>query len=146
MTDKNKKVAEADLLMQLGKYKEAHILYGTALYERLPTDEDRYCRLRRGVCSRLVALERLEKVGAEGFIRRRYLTEAARWLAKSEANLDSALESATGEDRGKILLEQAATELAIVRFMEMWGGGNTDRRLANAERLSGEAAEILSLR
>ena len=71
-----------------------------------------------------------------------YLDQAARWLAKSEANLNSAFDESPESDLGNIRLEQARTEEAIARFMEMCGG-NPERRLSVARTYREEGLELL---
>lgn len=68
---------------------------------------------------------------------------AANWLAKSEANLDSAFDESPEQDLGAIRVEQARTEEAIARFMEM-SGGNPTRRLSNARRYREDSVELLA--
>ena len=75
--------------------------------------------------------------------RQDYLDQAARWLAKSEANLDSAFDESPELQLGHIRLEQARTEEAIARFMEM-SGGNPARRLSAARTFHEESLELLA--
>ena len=128
MTGPDELIALADDDYGHSRFKEAHIKYGQAFDGEA---RDNYCRRMRGICSRRVAEERLRKAEEQPASRQAFLQQAARWLAKAEANLDSALEEADGDERAAIRLEQARTEEAIARFMEM-SGRNPERRLALA--------------
>jgi len=109
--------AEADY--HNGLFKEAHI----------------------GVCSRLVGEQRLRMAAEQPDQSVVFLNQAAKWLAKSEANLDSALEVAPPSERGAIRLEQARTEETIARFMEL-SGGDPQRRLSAARAHREEGLEL----
>ncbi len=128
MTEPEQLIALADDDYCHSRFKEAHIKYGQALDGG---SRDNYCRQMRGMCSRRVAEERLRKAEAQPDRRQAFLQQAARWLAKAEANLESALEDAGDEERVAIRVEQARTEEAIARFMEMCGK-DPGRRLALA--------------
>ena len=123
-----------------GRFKEAHIRYGQAVAAGGGRDD--YCRHMRGICSRHVAEQRLQKAVDQPDQRRPFLNQAARWLAKSEANLDSAFHESPEHHKGNIRLEQAQTEELMARFMEMTGG-NPDRRLECARRYRSEGLELL---
>lgn len=123
-----------------GRFKEAHILYGNAVATGGGRDD--YCRHMRGICSRRVAEQRLRKAVECPEKRRPFLDQAARWLAKSEANLDSAYHESPEAQRGHIRLEQAQTEELIARFITM-SGGNPERRLEEARRYQQEGLELL---
>ncbi|MDQ6725285.1 MAG: hypothetical protein M3066_03830 [Actinomycetota bacterium] len=131
----------ADASYRQGHFKEAHIAYGNAVACGGPRDD--YCRHMRGICSRRVAEQRLQKAVDRPEERRPFLNQAARWLAKSEANLDSAFDESPGAQRGHIRLEQAQTEELMARFVEM-SGGNPERRLAAARRYREEGLELLN--
>lgn len=131
----------ADTSYRQGHFKEAHITYGNAV--ACGGSRDDYCRHMRGICSRRVAEQRLQKAVDQPDERRPFLNQAARWLAKSEANLDSAFYESPGTQRGHIRLEQAQTEELMARFVEM-SGGNPERRLAAARRYREEGLELLS--
>jgi hypothetical protein len=131
----------ADAAYRQGQFKEAHVTYGNAVATGGPRDD--YCRHMRGICSRRVAEQRLQKAVEQPEERRPYLNQAARWLAKSEANLDSAFYESPGAQRGHIRLEQAQTEELMARFVEM-AGGNPERRLEAARRYRAEGLELLS--
>ncbi|MDQ6798112.1 MAG: hypothetical protein M3011_08875 [Actinomycetota bacterium] len=122
-------IAEAEADYHAGLFKEAHIKFGKAM--SAGAECDFYCRQMRGVCSRLVGEHRLQKAAQHPTESVQFLNQAAKWLAKSEANLDSALENAPGSERGAIRLEQARTEETIARFIEM-SGGDPHRRLSAA--------------
>jgi tetratricopeptide (TPR) repeat protein len=139
MTEYDALIAEADADYAAGNFKEAHITYGRAV--SIGRDRNHYCRRMRGICSRLVALHRMDMAEEDPDLHRSYLDQAANWLAKSEANLSSAFEESPESDRGRIRLEQAHTEEAIARFMKMCGG-NPSRRLSTAESYR-EEAELL---
>lgn len=126
--------AEADYRNNL--FKEAHINYGKALSEG--GDCEFHCRQMRGICARLVGEQRLDMAAERPDDASAFLNQAAKWLAKSEANLDSALEHAPDAERGVIRLEQARTEETIARFMVITGG-DPQRRLtaAHAHREEG---------
>lgn len=96
----------------------------------------------RGMCSRRVAEQRLQKARDNPGTRDAYILESARWLAKAEANLESALEEAGLRQQGELRMEQALTEDAMAEFM-MMTGGNPARRRAEAERYRQEAARVL---
>ena len=128
MTGSEELIALADDDYCHSRFKDAHIKYGKAFDDGV---HDNYCRRMRGMCSRRVAEERLGKAEAQPARRQSFLQQAARWLAKAEANLDSALEGAGDDERALIRMEQARTEEAIARFMEM-SGGDPARRLAQA--------------
>ena len=134
-------IAVADAHYAEGRYKEAHIEYGQAI--SVGSARNHYCRQMRGICSRHVAEERLQRAVDRPEQRQNYLDQAARWLAKSEANLDSAFDESPDLQLGHIRLEQARTEEAIARFMEM-SGGNPERRLSAARTFHEESAELLS--
>lgn len=139
MTGSDDLIALADDDYCHSRFKEAHIRYGQAFDGG---ERDNYCRRMRGMCSRRVAEERLRKSEEQPASRQAFLQQAARWLAKAEANLDSALEGAGADERAAIRLEQARTEEAIARFMEM-SGKDPERRLALARtyRAEGDGAE-----
>jgi len=119
--------AEADYHGNL--FKEAHIKYGRAL--SAGGECEYYCRKMRGICSRLVAEQRLDDAAERPDESTTFLNQAAKWLAKSEANLDSALENAPDTERGVIRLEQARTEETIASYLEITGG-DPQRRLTAA--------------
>ena len=134
-------IADADRDYAAGRYKEAHITYGQAV--STGRDRNHYCRQMRGICSRLVALQRMQRAVDEPDSRQAFIDQAARWLAKSEANLNSAFDESPEEELGNIRLEQAKTEEAIARFMEMCGG-NPERRLSVAQNYRDEGLELLA--
>ena len=134
-------IEEADRDYAAGRFKEAHITYGRAV--STGTDRNHYCRQMRGICSRLVAEQRLQRAIDEPESRQAFLNQAARWLAKSEANLNSAFDESPESELGSIRLEQAKTEEAIARFMEMCGG-NPERRLSVAQTFRQEGLELLA--
>lgn len=140
MSDADDCIEEADREYGAGLFKEAHINYGKAL--SWGTDRENYCRQMRGMCSRRVADQRLRKAQDNPTERNAFLIQAARWLAKAEANLESALEEADPRQRGHLRMEQALTEEAMAEFMTL-SGGNPERRLSEAERYRQEAAELL---
>ncbi|MGI9023291.1 MAG: hypothetical protein ACR2HV_08700 [Acidimicrobiales bacterium] len=131
-------IAAADSDFSRDQFKSAHITYGEALAEG--GDRDGYCRQMRGICSRRVGEQRLQKAIDNPDQREAFLNQAAKWLAKSEANLESALEEAPEHERCPIREEQARTEETIARFVEM-SGGDPERRLAAARSLWDEALE-----
>ncbi len=132
-------IAEAEADYDSKLFKEAHIKYGRAL--AAGGECDFYCRQMRGVCSRLVGEQRLQKATEQPDESIHFMNQAAKWLAKSEANLDSALEYAPESERGAIRLEQARTEETIARFMEM-SGGDPHRRLSTARAHRDEGFEL----
>lgn len=132
-------IAHADTQQAAGEFKEASIEYGRALAIGGP--QDRYCRHMRGVCSRRVGEERLRKAEEQPDRRTSFLDQAARWLTKSEANLESALEGADDAERAQVRLEQARTEDVLARYLEMCGG-NPARRYGEARRHRDEAAAL----
>jgi hypothetical protein len=134
-------IAAADEDYANGRFKDAHIKYGCA--QSLGTARNHYCRQMRGICSRRVAEERLRKAVEHPDFRQDFLEEAARWLAKSEANLNSAFDESPEVQLGNIRLEQAQTEEAIARFVEM-SGGNPARRLSAARTFREEGFELLA--
>ncbi|HEX3393303.1 MAG TPA: hypothetical protein VHS52_02150 [Acidimicrobiales bacterium] len=136
MSDYRELIAAAEADYGKGQFKEAHIGYGRAM---AAGDEcDFHCRRMRGICSRRVGEQRLEKAleGPDDSVH--YFNQAAKWLAKSEANLESALQYAPDDHRGEIRLEQARTEETIARFIEI-SGGDPQRRLSLARRYRDEA-------
>jgi len=133
-------IAAADAEYARGHFKQAHITYGEAVSTGGPRNH--YCRQMRGICSRLVAEERLKKAVDQPDLRQPFLNQAARWLAKSEANLNSAYDESPEVQLGNIRLEQAHTEETIARFMEM-SGGNPSRRLSVARTFREEGLELL---
>lgn len=136
MSDYRELIAAAEADYRNGQFKDAHIKYGTAM---AAGDEcDFHCRRMRGICSRRVGEQRLEKALENPDEPVRYFNQAAKWLAKSEANLESALQYAPDDQRGEIRLEQARTEETIARFIEI-SGGNPQRRLSVARRYREEA-------
>ena len=139
MTGSEELIAMADDDYCHSRFKEAHIKYGQAFEGG---DRDTYCRQMRGMCSRRVAEERLGKAEAHPDRRQGYLEQAARWLSKAEANLDSAMEDAQADAdrRAAIRLEQARTEEAVARFMAL-SGGDPGRRLATARAYRAEGGE-----
>jgi hypothetical protein len=132
-------LACADEALAAGKFKEASIDYGRALATGGP--RDRYCRHMRGVCSRRVGEQRLRKAEEQPDKRTSFLDQAARWLTKSEANLESALEGADDAERAEIRLEQALTEETLARYLQMCGG-DPARRLGMARRHRDEAGVL----
>lgn len=132
-------LARADAARAAGDFKEASIDYGRAL--ALGGPRDRYCRHMRGVCSRRVGAQRLRKAEEQPDKRTSFLDQAARWLTKSEANLESALEGADDAERAEIRLEQARTEETLARYLQM-SGGDPARRLAVARRHREEAGVL----
>jgi hypothetical protein len=134
-------IAAADHDYAQGRFKHAHVAYGQAVSEG--STRNHYCRQMRGICSRLVAEERMQLAIDHPDQRQDYLDQAARWLAKAEANLDSAFDESPDLQLGHIRLEQARTEDAIARFMEM-SGGNPARRLSAARTYREEGYELLA--
>lgn len=132
-------VATADEQRRRGDHKEASISYGRALGLGGPLDA--HCREWRGACARRVGDQRLQRAVDHPERRQKYLEEAARWLAKAEANLDSALEQAPAAAQARIRLEQAATEESLARFLVMCGG-DPSRRLAVARHHREVAATL----
>ena len=141
MTEYDDLIAAADQDYAQGRYKHAHIKYGQAL--SVGSARNHYCRQMRGICSRLVAEERMRRAVEHPEARQDYLDQAARWLAKSEANLNSAFDESPELQLGHIRLEQARTEDAIANFMEM-SGGNPARRLSAARTYREEGFELLA--
>ena len=134
-------IAAADQDYAQGRYKQAHITYGQAV--SIGSARNHYCRQMRGICSRLVAEERMQLAEDNPDRRQEFLDQAARWLAKSEANLNSAFDESPDLQLGHIRLEQSRTEVAIARFMEM-SGGNPERRLSVARTYRDEGLELLA--
>ncbi len=134
-------IAAADEHYAQGRYKDAHIAFGQSI--SLGRARNHYCRQMRGICSRFVAEERMRMALDNPDQRQDYLDQAARWLAKSEANLDSAFDESPELQLGHIRLEQARTEEAIARFMEM-SGGDPARRLSAARTFHEESLELLA--
>jgi hypothetical protein len=141
MTAYEELIAEADQDQAQGRWKEAHITYGRAV--SMGTSRNDYCRRMRGICSRHVAEERMQLAEDNPDRRQQYLDQAARWLAKSEANLDSAFDESPAVQLGHIRIEQAKTEELMARFMEM-SGGDPSRRLSAARAYREEADELLA--
>lgn len=141
MTTYDDLIAEADQDYAQGRFKEAHIKYGQAV--AMGHARNHYCRQMRGICSRLVAQERMGLAVERPDLHQTYLDQAARWLAKSEANLNSAYDESPELQLGHIRLEQAKTEEAIARFMEMCGG-DPGRRLSVARTYREEGLELLA--
>ena len=141
MSDAEDFLAEADDDFSKGRFKEAHIGYGRALSRE--STRQQYCRQMRGACSRRVAEQRLAKAVADEEARARFLLQSARWLAKAEANLDSALEDAEPAQQGHIRLEQARNEESLALFMKMTGG-DPSRRLALADEYRAEGRRLLA--
>lgn len=133
-------IASADAYYDQGMSKEASIEYGRAL--TVGGDRDSYCRYRRGRSSRLVAEQRLQKADDEPALRQKFIEQAARWLAKSEAYLDSAGEDASEALRAEIRLEQADLEETVARFLVMCGA-DPQRRLSAAREYREEAHALL---
>ncbi len=134
-------IAEADQLYAQGDFKHAHVRYGQAV--SVGAVRNHYCRQMRGISSRLVAEERMQLALDRPEDRQDFLDQAARWLAKSEANLNSAFDESPELQLGHIRLEQAQTEDAIARFMAL-SGGNPARRISAARTYRQEAAERLA--
>lgn len=141
MTAYEELIAEADHDHAEGRWKQAHIKYGEAV--SLGTSRNDYCRRMRGICSRHVAEERMQLAEDNPDRRQQYLDQAARWLAKSEANLDSAFDESPEAELGHIRIEQAITEELMARFMEM-SGGDPSRRLSAARAYREEGDELLA--
>jgi hypothetical protein len=141
MTAYEELIAEADQDRADGRWKQAHIKYGQAV--SMGRSRNDYCRRMRGICSRHVAEERMQKAEDNPDRRQQYLDQAARWLAKSEANLDSAFDESPEAELGHIRIEQAKTEDLIARFMEMSGGDPTRRR-STARAYREEADALLA--
>jgi hypothetical protein len=132
-------IARADADRAAGRFKEAHITYGHAI--AAGEVRNHYCRRMRGTCSRLVAEQRIRMAIDRPDLRRSFLDQAARWLAKSEANLSSAYDESPGADLAGIRMEQARTEEAIARFIELCGGDPT-RRLSMAADYRGQGDRL----
>jgi hypothetical protein len=141
MTPYDELIAEADRDFAEGRCKQAHVRYGEAV--SIGTTRNDYCRRMRGICSRYVAEERMQLAVDHPEMRQDYLDQAARWLAKSEANLNSAFDESPGPELGHIRIEQAKTEEAMARFTEM-SGGDPARRLSAARSYRDEGAELLA--
>ncbi|MDP9387178.1 MAG: hypothetical protein M3Q48_04440 [Actinomycetota bacterium] len=141
MTPYDTLIAAGDEEHGRGLFKEASITYGKALAIGGPRDQ--YCRQMRGISSRLVGEQRLQKASQQPELRQRFLLQAARWLTKAEANLDSALEEAGPSERALIRLEQARTEEALGTLLVMCGG-NPHRRQEEAQRFREEGAALLA--
>ena len=141
MTAYEELIAEADQDQAQGRWKQAHIKYGQAV--SMGASRNDYCRKMRGICSRHVAEERMQLAEDNPDRRQQYLDQAARWLAKSEANLDSAFDESPEAQLGHIRIEQAKTEELMARFMEM-SGGDPSRRLSAARAYREEADELLA--
>lgn len=141
MTAYEELIAAADQDYAQGRFKQAHIKYGQAVSEGQVRNH--YCRQMRGISSRMVAEARMQLACDQPEARQDFLDEAARWLAKSEANLNSAFDESPELQLGHIRLEQARTEDAIARFMEM-SGGNPARRLSAARTYREEGFELLA--
>lgn len=133
-------ISKADDNYQQGRFKEASIEYGKAL--TVGGGRDSYCRQMRGLCSRLVAEQRLKRAEEEPALRQKFIEQAARWLSKAEAYLDSSLEDAAQEQRGRIRLEQARLEETVARFLVMCGA-DPERRLAAARDYREEGLALL---
>ncbi|MGH9178663.1 MAG: hypothetical protein ACRD0N_08935 [Acidimicrobiales bacterium] len=133
-------VATADQLYQRGEWKEASIAYGRALIAGGPRDG--YCRRLRGASARRVAEQRLDKAAADPEGGRPYLDQAARWLSKAEAYLDSALEDATTAQQAEIRMEQAHAEETVARFLQLCGADPARRlSMAREHRRKAEALQ-----
>ena len=132
-------IAQADDERGEGLFKEASITYGRAL--ALGGPRDRYCRHQRGACARRVGEQRLQKADDEPQLRKNFLDQAARWLTKAEANLDSALEGASEDEQAEVRLEQALNEEALARFLTM-NSADPARRLSDAGRHRDEARAL----
>ena len=141
MTPYEERIAEADKHRAEGRWKEAHIMYGEAV--SMGASRNDYCRRMRGICSRHVAEERMGMAAEHPDRRQEYLDQAARWLAKSEANLNSAFDESPEAELGHIRIEQAKTEESMARFMEM-SGGDPSRRLSAARAYRDEGFELLN--
>lgn len=141
MTEYDALIEEADQEYAKGRFKEAHIKYGQAV--SVGTHRNHYLRHMRGICSRLVAEQRMQEAAEDPDLRQTFLDQAANWLAKSEANLNSAFDESPEPELGHIRLDQARTEETIARFMEM-SGGNPSRRLSAAEVYREEGLELLA--
>lgn len=141
MTPYEELIAEADKDRDEGRWKQAHIKYGEAV--SLESSRNDYCRRMRGICSRHVAEERMAMAEDNPDRRQEYLDQAARWLAKSEANLNSAYDESPDTELGHIRIEQAKTEDAMARFMEM-SGGDPSRRVSTARAYREEGLELLN--
>ncbi|MBA3268088.1 MAG: hypothetical protein H0T70_07505 [Acidimicrobiia bacterium] len=139
MTSYEDLIAAAEHDYARGEFKRAHITFGEALACGGPAN---YCRRMRGICSRRVGEQRLQKAIDHPDHPAAFLNQAAKWLAKSEANLEAALEDASDGERGQIRLEQARTEETIARFVKM-SGGDPERRLAAARSHRQEGLEPL---
>lgn len=141
MTPYDELIAEADKDYAEGRFKEAHIKYGIAV--SVGSSRNHYCRQRRGISSRTVAEQRMQRALDHPESRQDFLDQAALWLAKSEANLNSAFDESPELQLGHIRLEQARTEETIARFMEM-SGGNPARRLSVARVYRDEGFQLLA--
>ena len=141
MTAYEELIAQADEDRAQGLWKQAHIKYGQAVSAGRSRND--YCRRMRGICSRHVAEERMQLAEDNPDRRQEYLDQAARWLAKSEANLDSAFDESPEPELGHIRIEQAKTEELMARFMEM-SGGDPSRRLSAARAYREEGDELLA--
>lgn len=143
MTPYEELIAEAELDQAEGRWKEAHIKFGQAV--AMGSSRNDYCRRMRGICSRHVAEERMRMAEENPDRRQEYLDQVARWLAKSEANLNSAFDESPAAELGHIRIEQAKTEELMARFMEMSPtGGDPSRRRSAARAYRQEGVELLA--
>lgn len=140
MDEAERFIAAADEEYRQGAFKPAHIDYGRALARGTPREG--YCRRMRGMCSRRVAEERLQLARDNPDRLDAYLIQSARWLAKAEANLESALEDADPHQQRALHEEQAVTEELMAEFMRL-SGGDPRRRLSEADRYRRQARELL---
>ena len=141
MTPYEELIAEAEHDQAQERWKQAHVKFGQAV--AMGRSRNDYCRRMRGICSRHVAEERLQRAVDHPDRRQQFLDQAARWLAKSEANLNSAFDESPDSELGHIRMEQAKTEELIARFMEM-SGGDPSRRLSAAKAYRDEGVELLA--
>lgn len=141
MTPYEELIAEAEHDQARGYWKQAHIKFGQAV--SVGRSRNDYCRRMRGLCSRHVAEERMQLAEDNPDRRQEFLDQAARWLAKSEANLNAAFDESPAAELGHIRIEQAKTEELIARFMEM-SGGDPARRRSTAKAYRDEGVELLA--
>lgn len=141
MTPYEELIAEAERDQARGRWKQAHVKFGRAV--SMGTSRNDYCRRMRGICSRHVAEERMQLAVDHPDRRQQFLDQTARWLAKAEANLNSAFDESPEAELGHIRMEQAKTEELIARFMEM-SGGDPSRRLSTAKAYRNEGVELLA--
>ena len=148
MTEYEAVIQEAEGEASTGRYKDAYNTLGRALWLGGPKDQE--CRWRRGMYAYQVGHRRLDELAESSTPEvhaanaaptpggpnrvKEMLIKAGCWLARAEAYLISAAESAIGEARGGIEQDLVRTKEEQERFRQLCRDLDIDLFLARPSR------------